>query len=87
MCFSVIFIDILMLDDDAYLESSSLRKTGEIKLDIFEAKLIRSDMPLTTNFTLPTGDKVHERSKKGMNHQVKQVIFIVRAFSCLIIYH
>ncbi|KAJ7091959.1 hypothetical protein B0H15DRAFT_182071 [Mycena belliarum] len=55
-------------DDDAYLESASHPNLGLIKLEIWRVDIGGGGM--AQSVAIPSSQKVHERSKKGMNQQI-----------------
>ncbi|KAF7376574.1 hypothetical protein MSAN_00073800 [Mycena sanguinolenta] len=57
------------LDDDAYLESALHPQLGLIKLEIWRVDVGGGFAPPA--IAVPSAQKVHERSKKGMNQQVQ----------------
>lgn len=58
-------------DDDAYLDkSTSLQNIGEIRVEIYAVAVHESDTS-GTYLPIPEVGKVHERSQKALNHQVK----------------
>ena len=64
------------LDDDTYLDTPPSNSIGEIKLVIFRSTLLKrigSKKSTTSNYLAPA-QKVHERSKKAIAHQVKYVV-------------
>jgi hypothetical protein len=65
----------MLLDDDAYLDTSPSQSLGEIKLDIFRTTI--PEVVAEEQYTIGPGlplQKVHERSKKGIAHRVKYVV-------------
>jgi hypothetical protein len=61
--------DSVLQDDDLYLDASTSKELGEIKLDIW--KIIEKGGRPRTFQQFPEGQKVHERSKKSTSHRVK----------------
>jgi hypothetical protein len=69
----------MRLDDDTYLETSSSHLIGEIKLVITRTtvpKVVVNKRRSTIYDAPPHLEKVHERSKKAMDHRVKYVASI-----------
>ncbi|KAF8910594.1 hypothetical protein CPB84DRAFT_1230670 [Gymnopilus junonius] len=66
-----IFGSIESTDDDNYLDRpASMQNVGEIKVEIYRIAL--SSRTVSIAFTsIPETEKVHERSKKAIDHQVK----------------
>ncbi|KAF4613484.1 hypothetical protein D9613_007512 [Agrocybe pediades] len=69
------FASVETTDDDAYLDSSCPHKTGEIRVDLHRATYVQaraaSVSSSNTAISFPEPDKVHERSKKGLDHRIK----------------
>ncbi|KAJ7121333.1 hypothetical protein C8R43DRAFT_1033883 [Mycena crocata] len=63
-----VFSPLELTDDDAYLESASHPHLGLIKLEIWRVDVGGGIAPSAV--AVPSSQKVHERSKKGMNHQI-----------------
>ncbi|KAF7322033.1 hypothetical protein MKEN_00726100 [Mycena kentingensis (nom. inval.)] len=64
-----VFSNVNLTDDDTFLDSTSSREVGTIKLEIWTI-----NMTGTKQFSLKAPiaqSKVHERTKKGVAHQVK----------------
>ncbi|KAF9476226.1 hypothetical protein BDN70DRAFT_186477 [Pholiota conissans] len=57
-------------DDDAFLSHSSAAQIGEIRSKLFptNVEMIRPDVP---GIDCPDSSKIHERLKKGCDHQIK----------------
>ncbi|KAF7357819.1 hypothetical protein MVEN_00827900 [Mycena venus] len=64
-----VFAPLILTDDDAYLESASHPNLGLIKLEIWRVDIGGGMAPSV--ITVPNAQKVHERSKKGMNQQIQ----------------
>ncbi|KAJ6507177.1 hypothetical protein C8R47DRAFT_1100518 [Mycena vitilis] len=64
-----VFTPLELTDDDAYLESASHPHLGLIKLEIWRVDVGGGMAP--TIVAVPSTQKVHERSKKGMNQQIQ----------------
>ena len=71
----------MRLDDDTYLDASPV-SIGEIKFDIFRTtvhekikKISEKEKKQSASSSpaLPNSQKIHERSKKAIAHQVKYV--------------
>ncbi|KAJ6498806.1 hypothetical protein C8R45DRAFT_980078 [Mycena sanguinolenta] len=65
-----IFMPLELTDDDAYLESALHPQLGLIKLEIWRVDVGGGAFAPPT-IAVPSAQKVHERSKKGMNQQVQ----------------
>ncbi|KAF8910593.1 hypothetical protein CPB84DRAFT_1764089 [Gymnopilus junonius] len=65
-----IFGSLDSTDDDAYLEGSTLQSLGEIRAEIYKATVLEVEST-GAFYSIPEVGKVHERSKKAVNHQVK----------------
>ncbi|KAJ7141250.1 hypothetical protein C8R44DRAFT_763059 [Mycena epipterygia] len=63
-----VFAPLDLTDDDAYLESVSHPQLGLIKLEIWRVDVGGGMAP--SAIAVPSAQKVHERSKKGMNQQI-----------------
>jgi hypothetical protein len=65
----------MRLDDDTYLDTPSSQSIGEIRL-VINRTTVPEDVPKVQLPTvdLPLLQKVHERSKKAIAHQVKYVV-------------
>jgi len=61
------FSRIELTDDDAYLDTPTSPKLGDIELDIEEVVLGNKRKPFLKN--IPEPSKVHERSKKALGHR------------------
>ncbi|KJA16101.1 hypothetical protein HYPSUDRAFT_207337 [Hypholoma sublateritium FD-334 SS-4] len=70
-CRTFVFGSIELTDDDDYLHDG-LQTVGEIKIVIDRIKPEATGARLTTSSTrvLPKPSKIHERSKKGLVHQI-----------------
>ena len=66
----------MRLDDDTYLDTPPSQSIGEIKLVIVRTTIPekKNRKKLTSSHYLVLPQKVHERSKKAIAHQVKYVI-------------
>ncbi|KAJ6508074.1 hypothetical protein DFH09DRAFT_275569 [Mycena vulgaris] len=64
-----VFAPLDLTDDDAYLESASQPNLGLIKLEIWRVDVVGGGMAPSA-VAVPAAQKVHERSKKGMNQQI-----------------
>ncbi|KAJ7267641.1 hypothetical protein B0H12DRAFT_1098155 [Mycena haematopus] len=64
-----LFAPLELTDDDAYLESALHPQLGLIKLEIWRVDVGMGIAP--SAIALPSAQKVHERSKKGMTQQVR----------------
>lgn len=64
-------VDLVVTDDDNYLDSSS-QHVGELKVVVHKVQVMSSSMKLPGVYpeTLQPA-KIHERSKKGVAHQIK----------------
>ncbi|KAJ7661655.1 hypothetical protein B0H17DRAFT_1094095 [Mycena rosella] len=66
-----VFAPLDLTDDDAYLESVSHPNLGLIKLEIWPVDVGGAGgMTAPSAIAIPSAQKVHERSKKGMNQQI-----------------
>ena len=63
------------LDDDMYLDTPPSHSMGEIKLVVSRTTIAKRVEKTTLTPLLPP-QKVHERSKKAIAHQVKYVVSI-----------
>ena len=63
----------MRLDDDRYLDTPS-RSIGEIKFVIHRTTVPKVVPRVRPMGYLPPPQKVHERSKKAIAHQVKYVV-------------
>ena len=67
----------MLLDDDTYLDTPASHSIGEIKLVISRSTIPKNKgykkRTKRTKFLVPA-QKVHERSKKAIAHQVKYVV-------------
>ncbi|KAF8199956.1 hypothetical protein K438DRAFT_1822913 [Mycena galopus ATCC 62051] len=64
-----VFAPLELTDDDTYLESVTHPNLGLIKLEIWRVDIGGGIAPST--IAAPSAQKVHERSKKGMNQQIQ----------------
>lgn len=66
---SLLFVLTVYIDDDAYLAHPTSQHLGEISLAIWRIAVgLRSD---ATFIPIPEDPKIHERSKKALDHRVK----------------
>jgi len=63
-----IFSSLDVTDDDAYLERTS-GDIGTIKLEVWDVEITGTEP--CWGLPIPADQKVHERSKKAMTHQIK----------------
>lgn len=57
-----------------HLGDPSSQNIGEIRLMIRRAEAIGLIYPEVPTYAVPSAGKVHERTKKGLVHQIKQVL-------------
>ncbi len=61
--------DCIAVDDDSYLENLPQQNIGNIRVVVRRGKV--GDVTLSHQYDIVASGKVHERSKKGLSHQVK----------------
>ncbi|RDB20256.1 hypothetical protein Hypma_012581 [Hypsizygus marmoreus] len=67
----LLFSNLELTDDDAYLHNTGSSELGDIKLIINEVKFLARNRRAPRYKPLPEPDKIHEKTKKAMGHRVK----------------
>ncbi|TFK69678.1 hypothetical protein BDN72DRAFT_840041 [Pluteus cervinus] len=67
---ALVFSKIELTDDDQYLQESVGESFGEIKLILSKAIITGTETACDQSACIPDDVKVHERSKKGMDHRI-----------------